>query len=68
MRMGAAGPLGLLFEYFKLLLALKIKEETDLNLKRPPSPLVYQVRPSSAFLKCLLPPKVFQCIQMWNLI
>lgn len=29
---------------------------------------VYQVRLSSAFLKCLLLPNVFHCIHVWNLI
>lgn len=30
--------------------------------------LDYRVRPSSAFLRCLLPPNVSQYVQMWNLI
>lgn len=63
-------PSGPLFEYFKLVLVVKMKGVRLQLLKLgyffffP----VYQVSLSSAFLKCLLLPNVFQCIQMWNLI
>lgn len=61
-------PVGHFFECFKLLLALKIKEEWDLNLWNGIFFLNYWVRPSNTFLKCLLPRNISQCVQMWNLI
>lgn len=66
--MGAAGPLGPSFWVFQAGACCEDERSqtpiTETGIFFP----VYQVRLSSAFLKCLLLPNVFQCIQMWNLI